>query len=66
MSRRQGTVTAFDAERGLGRIRGDDGVELDFHCVEITDGTRRIDVGAAVAFEVVLRLGRPEAARVTP
>jgi CspA family cold shock protein len=37
------------------------GSTFAFHCVEIADGSRSIAVGAEVEFDVVLRLGRPEA-----
>lgn len=62
----RGTVTTFDEVRGLGVITAEDGTEHPFHCVEIVDGTRTISPGAAVRFEVVGRLGRHEAARITP
>lgn len=48
-----GRVTAFDEQRGLGTVTAEDGCELPFHCTAISDGSRRIDVGAAVAFVVV-------------
>lgn len=64
---RTGVVVAFDAEVGLGTVRADDGAELGFHCVEIADGSRRIDVGTPVRFGVRAgRGGRWEAAAVTP
>jgi cold shock CspA family protein len=60
-----GTVVAFDERRGLGTIRGADGVEYPFHCTRIADGTRAIEVGRAVRFEVVPgHLGRWEAAAI--
>ena len=46
----RGVVVDFDESVGLGRVRTSDGVELGFHCVEITDGSRRIAVGAEVVF----------------
>jgi cold shock CspA family protein len=61
-----GAVEAFDTPRGLGTIRDDDGADLPFHCTAIADGTRTIDVGRRVAFDVVPgRLGRWEATAVT-
>jgi cold shock CspA family protein len=37
-----------------------------FHCTEIADGTRSVEVGRRVAFDVVAgHLGRMEAVRVT-
>ena len=62
---RTGTVAVFDAAEGLGEIAGDDGRTYPFHCVEIADGTRSIPVGAAVTFEVLAKLGRYEAARIS-
>jgi cold shock CspA family protein len=46
-----GTVTAFDDPRGLGTIEAQ-GTEYPFHCTALVDGTRTIEVGAAVSFEV--------------
>jgi CspA family cold shock protein len=60
-----GTVVAFDREVGLGDVRADDGTMFGFHCVEIADGSRDIEVGSAVTFEVMSKFGRYEAARVT-
>lgn len=61
-----GTVVSFDAHRGLGEVMGDDGMRYPFHCVEIRDGSRRIEVGRPVTFEVVVRLGQVEAAQIEP
>jgi cold shock CspA family protein len=62
-----GTVVEFDEHVGLGTVEGEDGARLGFHCVAIADGSRRIDVGAAVTFDVVPgRLGRWEAWRIEP
>ena len=60
-----GTVAEFDASVGLGRV-DTDGVSYPFHCIEIADGSRRIEVGTAVTFELIGKLGRFEAARITP
>lgn len=63
----EGEVVSFDGPRGYGVVRGDDGEERTFHCTAITDGTRTIEVGTRVRFEVVPgHLGRWEAAEVTP
>jgi len=63
----RGTVTAFDEHRGIGELAGDDGATYGFHCTAIADGTRTIDVGAAVEFEVVPgHLGQWEAAAIEP
>ena len=64
---RTGEVMAFDAAAGYGSVRTDEGGEFFFHCTAIADGTRSIDVGAKVAFEVVPgRRGRWEAAALEP
>ena len=60
----QGTVVEFDEPRGLGSI-DTDGVPFPFHCTALLDGTRAVEVGASVAFEVrPAGMGRWEAARV--
>lgn len=58
-------VSAFDAQVGLGRLRIDDGTEVMFHCAEIADGSRSIEVGAAVTCEIREKFGRPEAFSVS-
>ncbi len=59
---RTGSVSRFDAHRGLGEITADDGTTYGFHCTAIADGSRRIDEGASVRFDVIAgRLGRWEA-----
>jgi cold shock CspA family protein len=61
-----GVVASFDDPRGLGVVRSDDGSEFPFHCTAIADGTRAIDEGARVRFEVVAgHMGRWEASRIT-
>ncbi|GIU83588.1 MAG: hypothetical protein KatS3mg008_0363 [Acidimicrobiales bacterium] len=64
--RRRGTVVSFDEHRGLGLVRDDEtGESFPFHCTAITDGSRRVDEGAAVAFVVRPgHLGRWEAGLV--
>jgi cold shock CspA family protein len=60
-------VVEFDEHVGLGAVEGEDGTRLAFHCVAIADGSRRIDVGAAVTYEVVPgHLGRYEAWGIRP
>jgi cold shock CspA family protein len=57
-----GRVTAFDPDRALGTVEGDDGRSLDFHSTAIADGSRTIDRGARVAYLVRAGTrGRPEA-----
>jgi len=65
VTRRQGSVSAFDAHVGLGEVLADDGARFPFHCVEIDDGSRSIEVGAPVSFDVVSKLGRWEAMRLS-
>ena len=62
-----GVVATWDEHRGYGTIRDDDtGAERFFHCTQLVDGTRTIEEGATVTFEVVPGLlGRWEAARIT-
>ena len=56
-------VVSFDEARGDGQLRDDGDQDFYFHCVEIADGTRRIDVGARVRARRVVGLrGRDEAA----
>ncbi len=64
---RSGQVSSFDEERGLGEIAGEDGRTYPFHCTGIADGSRTVDEGAAVRFEVIPgRLGRWEAWGIVP
>ncbi len=44
----EGVVEEFDAYRGVGVVRARGGERLFFHCVEIADGSRSIDVGTPV------------------
>ena len=60
-----GVVTEFDDAAGYGTVRTDDGRELFFHCTQILDGSRTMDVGADVDYEVVPgRHGQWEAAEI--
>jgi len=62
-----GDVAEFDEQRGLGSIEYGPGQVVPFHCTAITDGTRRIDVGAVVSFRIAAgRLGCLEARSVRP
>jgi cold shock CspA family protein len=62
-----GIVVSFDEEKGYGTVRGDDGVDHFFHCTAIVDGSRTIEAGVLVTFDVVAgHLGRWEATAVTP
>jgi len=59
-----GTVTRYDEPVGLGSVLDDEGREYRFHCIEIADGTRTIDVGQAVAFVGLPRLGLFQAGQI--
>lgn len=64
-SRGIGTVATFEDPAGYGTVADDDGNEWFFHCTAIADGTRTIEVGTAVVFDVSPgRLGRWEAANI--
>ena len=61
----RGTVIAFDEHAGFGTVRASDGSELFFHCTQLADRSRTVEVGTEVRFEVIPgHLGRWEAARV--
>jgi len=49
----KGHVVSFDDPRGVGEIESADGRRLFFHCTAIADGTRTIQPGAVVEFEVI-------------
>ena len=58
-------MTDFDETVGLGAVDSD-GERFAFHCTQIADGTRRIEVGTEVTFTLLAgRLGRWEAGAVT-
>lgn len=58
----RGVVESFDDRRGDGVLRSEDGARLYFHCVDIADGSRHLDVGVRVrATRHVGLLGRDEA-----
>lgn len=63
---RTGEVVVFDAQVGLGEIRATDGTAYGFHCIAIADGTRTIEVGAAVTFSLLAKMGRYEATAIRP
>ena len=60
----RGTVVEFDEAVGLGTVSSDEGVSYRFHMIEVADGTRTIDVGQSVAFELLPKFGRYEAGRL--
>ena len=59
-----GRVIDFDDHVGLGHVEADGGAVHLFHCVEIADGTRTIDVGAGVEFDLLVKFGEDEAANL--
>jgi len=62
-----GVVSAFDEAAGLGTVTAADGAVYAFHCTQIADGTRTIEVGARVCFDVVpWHQGRYEAVALSP
>ncbi|MEM8747369.1 MAG: hypothetical protein AAGF91_11755 [Actinomycetota bacterium] len=61
-----GTVTSFDEHVGLGEVTDTDGGRYLFHCVEIADGSRTIDVGALVRFTTMSKFGKLEASSLRP
>lgn len=64
-------VQSYDSPVGMGVVKLDSAdlspaQTLDFHCTQIADGTREIEVGAAVLIDVIAAgPGHWEAARVT-
>ena len=62
-----GVVVAFDAAAGLGIGRRPPTARAYlFHCVEIADGSRTIDVGTEVSFRPLPKLGAVEAGCLRP
>ena len=59
-----GRVTEFDGAKGLGTVRGENGVDYLFHVIEITDGTRTVDPGQWVSFQPLPKFGRFQAGRI--
>lgn len=64
LRRRNGTVASFDADAALGTITADDGAELGFQSIELSDGSRDVATGAAVSFVPLHRFGRVEAGSI--
>jgi CspA family cold shock protein len=52
----RGQVVEFDEARGLGTVESG-GRTYPFHCTQIADGTRTIEVGTPVTFEVAPAVG---------
>jgi cold shock CspA family protein len=62
----RGSVTAFDAHVGLGEITLTQGEVVMFHCAEIADGTRQINLGSEVECELITKFSRAEASAIRP
>ena len=62
----EGRVIDFDEHVGLGHVEAADGAVYLFHCVEIADGSRTIEVGTHVEFDVMVKFGNPEARALRP
>ena len=61
----RGQVALFDDAKGYGTVRDQDGREFFFHCTQILDGSRTIEAGAQVDFDIAAgHLGRYEATRL--
>jgi cold shock CspA family protein len=59
-------VTSFDAPRGWGTVTATDGSEFEFHATAIVDGSRRVEPGTRVVFDIVPgHRGRYEARGLT-
>lgn len=66
--RATGRVTSFDAYVGLGEVTPDDGGPgvRRSTALEIADGTRTIEIGAAVHYRPAPKFGRIEAFDLRP
>ena len=61
----EGRVAEFDDAAGFGEVETPEGTRYFFHCTQIADGTRTIEVDAVVTFELRAgHLGKWEAAAV--
>jgi CspA family cold shock protein len=47
----RGVVSEFDEQRGWGTVESG-GRSYPFHCTQITDGTRTIEVATTVTFDI--------------
>ncbi len=62
-----GTVATFDPDVGLGTIApAAGGTALAFHCIAIADGSRHIEPGTAVEYDLIPKLGHYEAWVIRP
>lgn len=58
-----GVVDTYDSHEGLGWIVAE-GQRFLFHCAELLDGTREVEVGRRVRFAVAHRFGNVEASEI--
>jgi len=62
-----GMVVEFHERAGLGAVEPVEGGRLSFHCTQIADGSRHIEVGTQVRYELVPgNLGVWEAGSLEP
>ncbi|MEY4995459.1 MAG: Cold-shock DNA-binding domain [Actinomycetota bacterium] len=61
-----GVVNSFDDRRGLGEITDESGNVWPFHCAEIADGSRHVNIGQRVSFVVKFHVTRDEAFGISP
>ena len=61
-----GEVSHFDSASGLGQILTTQGETYRFHCIEINDESREINIGAKVTCEIWPVLGGYEAVNIAP
>jgi cold shock CspA family protein len=59
----RGVVTDFDESRCLGTVTAERGA-FPFHGVVLADGSRTVEVGTEVDFDVLPKLGRYEAGNI--
>lgn len=68
--RKTGTIVAYNADAGYGAVVVDgdtDATEWFFHCTAIADGSRDIEQGAVVSFDLVAgHCGQCEAHDIRP
>ena len=60
----KGEVSHFDSASGLGQILTTQGETYRFHCIEISDESRQINIGAQVTCEIWPILGGYEAVNI--
>lgn len=61
----RGRVAEYDDHKGYGWIDDTSGQRFFFHCTAISDGSRTIEVGAGVTFDVVEGRMGPEATGIS-